>query len=122
MDYFETHNGYNKDIKYLEQCKFLELGESTPCPLKIVVTKFAFGFSGYMWTSHPGSFLFISSILHYINLKYFILRENSTNIYELEHMKYICVKINMSHSMKICKYTSKQTLWVEFCSEFFCGE
>ncbi len=38
MDYFETHNGYNKDIKYLEQCKFLELGESTPRPLKIVVT------------------------------------------------------------------------------------
>jgi hypothetical protein len=38
MDYFETHGGYDKDIKYSEENKFLELGEGTLCPPKIVVT------------------------------------------------------------------------------------
>jgi hypothetical protein len=34
-------------------------------------------------------------------------------------MKYICVEINISKSMKNCKYTSKLRLQVELCSEFF---
>jgi len=126
MDYFETHNGYNKDIKYLEKCKFVELGESTPCLLKIVVTnrkKLHLVFLGTCGHHILDNFCsFQVYIALYLNLNYYILKENSTNIYELEHMKYICVKINMSHNMQICKYTSKQTLWVEFCSELFCGE
>jgi len=34
-------------------------------------------------------------------------------------MKYICVEINMSQSMKIFKYTSKLRLHVEFYNDFF---
>ncbi len=37
-------------------------------------------------------------------------------------MKYICVEINTSQSMKICKYVPKLKLRVEFCNEFFYGE
>jgi hypothetical protein len=39
MDYFVTHGGYDKDIKYSEENKFLELGEGALCPPKIVITK-----------------------------------------------------------------------------------
>jgi hypothetical protein len=50
MDYFETHGGYDKDIKYSKENKFLELGGGTLCPPKIVVThkNSAFGFCWYM--------------------------------------------------------------------------
>jgi hypothetical protein len=53
-------------------------------------------------------------------LKLIYLKRNPINIYKFEHMKYICVEINMSQSMKIFKYTSKLRLQVEFCNEFFC--
>jgi hypothetical protein len=48
----------------------------------------------------------------FVHFKYIALI--ITKIYELEQMKYICVKINMSQSMKICKYTPKLKLRVEF--------
>jgi hypothetical protein len=55
-------------------------------------------------------------------LKSVYFKEAPTNVYKFEHMKYICVEINMSQSMKIFKYTSKLRLQVEFSNDFFCGQ
>jgi len=72
---------------------------------------------------HLGLFLFISNIFINFRLKLVYLKETQTNMYELEHVKYICVEINMSQNMKNCKYISKLRLWIlEFCSDFFCDE
>jgi hypothetical protein len=60
---------------------------------------------------------------YFCSLKLVYLKEIQTNMYELEHVKYICVEINMSQNMKNCEYISKLKLWIlEFCSEFFRGE
>ncbi len=45
-----------------------------------------------------------------------------TNIYKLEHMKYICVKKIHVTKYENCKYISKLRLWVECHNEFFGGE
>jgi hypothetical protein len=58
-----------------------------------------------------------------IHFKYISLAlETPTNIYKLEHIKYICVEKHTSQSMKNCKYISKLRLWVELCDEIFGGE
>ncbi len=65
----------NKDNKYLEENKFVELGEGILRPLKYYSHKhkfFAFGFCWYMWTSHFKLFLLISNICISFNLNYFI--------------------------------------------------
>ncbi len=74
MDYFKTHGGYDKDIKYLEKNKFLIIRwrhtmAPTNCSHKH--KNFTFGFCWYMW-SHLRLFLLISSICISFNLKYFI--------------------------------------------------
>ncbi len=59
-----------------------------------------FGFFGYMWTSHIGFFCSLT-----LELNYFILKEIPTNIYKLEHMKYICVeKIHVTRYEKLRIY------------------
>ncbi len=105
-------------------CRNTNLGESTLCPppklqsqtqknLHLVFCSAC----GHRILDYFCSFQVYSLILDF---NYFILKEILTNIYELEHMKYICVEINMLQSMKNCKYISKLRLWtVKFCSEFF---
>jgi hypothetical protein len=98
------------------------MGESTLCPPKIVVTKIkkiALGFFGTCGRHILDYFCSFKYITLDLKLNYFILKENPTNIYKLEHMKYIYVEINMTQSMKNYNYTSKLKLWVEFCSDFF---
>jgi hypothetical protein len=47
-----------------------------------------------------------------LDLRESFKKKTPTNIGELQHMKYIC--------MKNCIHTSKLGLWVEFFGEFFC--
>ncbi len=102
------------------------LGESTLQPPKIVVTKIKITHLIFLGTcGHHILDYFCSFQVYCINftLKLIYLKRNSnkhlqTWTYEI----YLCRKNTCHIVWKICKYTSKLRLWVEFCNEFFDGE
>jgi hypothetical protein len=122
----EKTNTMTKNLKKNECnfCKSTNLGESTVC-CPLPPPPLAPNYSPNIKKLH---LIFSCACEHCIldyfcSLKLVYLKEIQTNMYELEHVKYICVEINMSQNMKNCEYISKLRLWIlEFCSEFFRGE
>jgi hypothetical protein len=95
--------------------------ESTLHPLNIVVTNIKILHSVFLGTYGHHIVDFFCSLQVYcisFRLKLVYLKRNSTKHIQIWTYEVFCIKINV----KKCKYTSKLKLWMEFCSEFFCGD
>jgi hypothetical protein len=90
-------------------------------PLNIVVTNIKNLHSIFLGTyGHHIVDCFCSFQVYCISfrLKLVYLKRNSTKHLQIWTYEVFCIKINV----KKYKYISKLKLWLEFCSEFFCGE
>jgi hypothetical protein len=105
---WEWHIFFKMKIGHKEIDNFFVSRWSTLHPPKIVVANIEIMHLVFFCTCGRHILDYFCSFQNYcisFILKLVFKKNNSTNIYELEHMKYFCVKINMLENMKICKCT-----------------